>query len=53
MIVNITKYFRVKSGNLYDLLLRHADEIIAYPRPTANPNAKGIKTAADSRVNVC
>jgi hypothetical protein len=53
VIVNITKYFRIKLGNLYDCLLCRAAEIRAYPRPTANPNANGIKTAIDSRLNVC
>jgi hypothetical protein len=51
--LSIMKLFLFFKFPLYVFLLCRAAEIRAYPRPTANPNANGIKTAADSRLNVC
>ena len=37
----------------YFLLLCLAAEIRTYPKPTANPNASGIKTTPPSQFNAC
>jgi hypothetical protein len=51
MLIITSKEFQDIRKSPYFFLLFHAAEIIAYPRPTANPNANGIKNTADSRLN--
>ena len=55
IITNITidLLTRIISFNIYVPFLCRAAEIITYPRPTANPNASGIKTAPPSQFSDC
>ena len=39
--------------DIYVPFLWRAAEIMTYPKPTANPNASGIKTAAPCHSNAC
>ena len=51
--INIDLATRIISFNIYVPFLWRAAEIITYPRPTANPNASGIKTAPPSQFSDC
>jgi hypothetical protein len=51
--INIDLVTRIISFNIYVPFLCRAAEIITYPRPTANPNASGIKTAPPSQFSDC
>jgi hypothetical protein len=55
MITNIDNglVLTIVSFSIYVPFLWRAAEIITYPRPTANPNASGIKTAAPCSLNTC
>ena len=55
MIANIDNdlVIEIISFSIYLPFLCRAAEIITYPRPTANPNASGIKTAAPCSLNTC
>jgi hypothetical protein len=46
-------YFLILVDDLYFFLLCHADEMIAYARPTASPNPSGAYTPAASKLKVC
>jgi hypothetical protein len=55
IIINIDNdlVITIISFSIYVPFLCRAAEIITYPRPTANPNASGIKTAAPCHSNTC
>src|SRR5215211_7050352 len=51
--INIDLVKRIISFNIYVPFLCRAAEIITYPKPTANPNPSGIKTAPASQFIAC
>jgi hypothetical protein len=55
MITNIVNDFVITIiyFNIYVPVLCRAAEIITYPKPTANPNANGIKTTPPSQFSDC
>ena len=55
MITNIVNDFVITIiyFDIYVPFLCRAAEIITYPKPTANPNANGIKTAPPSQFSDC
>jgi hypothetical protein len=55
MITNIVSDFVITIiyFDIYVPFLCRAAEIITYPKPTANPNANGIKTAPPCHSNTC
>ena len=55
MITNIVNDFVITIIyiDIYVPFLWRAAEIITYPKPTANPNANGIKTAPPSQFSDC